>query len=65
MVERGHDDPVAPDEWVALEYAKVRRFYAKLAYPERTTIDFFDGGHTINGVGTFQFLYRHLDFTRR
>jgi cephalosporin-C deacetylase-like acetyl esterase len=65
MVERGHDDPVSPDEWVAHEYAKVRRFYTKLAYPERTTIDFFDGGHTIHGVGTFQFLYRHLDFTRR
>jgi len=65
MVERGHDDPVSPDEWVAHEYAKVRRFYTKLGYPERTTIDFFDGGHTINGVGTFQFLYRHLNFTRR
>ena len=25
MVERGHDDGVAPDEWVAWEYAKVRR----------------------------------------
>jgi hypothetical protein len=24
MVERGHTDPVAPDEWVAYEYAKVR-----------------------------------------
>ena len=28
MVERGHADGVAPDEWVAYEYAKVRRFYA-------------------------------------
>jgi dienelactone hydrolase len=65
MVERGHDDPVAPDEWVAHEYAKVRRFYTRLAYPERTNIEFFDGPHTIHGVGTFQFLYRHLDFTRR
>jgi dienelactone hydrolase len=65
MVERGHDDPVSPDEWVAHEYAKVRRFYARLGYPERTNIEFFNGGHTINGVSTFQFLYRHLDFTRR
>jgi hypothetical protein len=24
MVERGHHDGVAPDEWVASEYAKVR-----------------------------------------
>ena len=30
MVERGHDDGVAPDEWVAYEYAKVRRFYDTL-----------------------------------
>jgi dipeptidyl aminopeptidase/acylaminoacyl peptidase len=65
MVERGHDDPTSPDEWVAHEYAKVRRFYSRLAYPERTNIDFFNGGHTVHGVGTFQFLYRHLDFTRR
>ena len=65
MVERGHDDPTSPDEWVAQEYAKVRRFYTKLGYPERTQIEFFDGGHTINGVSSFQFLYRHLDFTRR
>jgi len=65
MVERGHDDPTSPDEWVAAEYAKVRRFYTKLGYPERTTIEFFDGAQTINGVSSFQFLYRHLDFTRR
>ncbi len=30
MVERGHDDGVAPDEWVAWEYAKVKRHYDKL-----------------------------------
>jgi dienelactone hydrolase len=60
MVERGHHDGVAPDEWVASEYAKVRRLYAALGIPERTTIEFFDGGHVINGVGTFEFLHRHL-----
>jgi hypothetical protein len=65
MVERGHDDGVAPDEWVAYEYAKVRKFYAKLGHPERTDIEFFDGPHSINGIGSFQFLYRHLDWTRR
>ena len=27
MVERGHHDGVAPDEWVAHEYAKVRWVY--------------------------------------
>jgi hypothetical protein len=60
MVERGHDDGVSIDEWVAFEYAKVRRLYAKLGIPERTEIEFFDGPHTIHGVGTFTFLHRHL-----
>jgi hypothetical protein len=60
MVERGHDDPVGVDEWVAYEYAKVRRLYAKLKIPERTEIEFFSGVHEINGRGTFEFLDRHL-----
>ena len=61
MVERGHADGVAPDEWVAYEFAKVRRFYAtRMKMPERTEIEFFDGPHTINGKGTFEFLRRHL-----
>ena len=60
MVERGHDDGVGLDHWVAWEYAKVRRGYAKLGIPERTTIEYFDGPHTINGVGTYQFLHEHL-----
>jgi cephalosporin-C deacetylase-like acetyl esterase len=60
MVERGHGDGVAPDEWVAYEYAKVRRFYTLLGIPERTEIEFFNGPHTIHGVGTFDFLKKHL-----
>lgn len=60
MVERGHDDVVAPDEWVAYEYAKVRRFFVKLGIPDRTEIEFFNGPHSINGVGTFEFLKKHL-----
>jgi dienelactone hydrolase len=61
MVERGHNDNVAPDEWVAYEYAKVRRFYEfTLNLPGRTEIEFFNGGHVINAQGTFEFLRRHL-----
>jgi dienelactone hydrolase len=60
MVERGHHDGVAPDETVAYEYAKVRYLYAALKIPDRTAIEFFDGPHTINGVGTFAFLHKHL-----
>lgn len=62
MVERGHDDGVAPDEWVAAEYAKVRRHYDQLGLADRTEIEFFNGPHTINGVGTFRFLRKHLDW---
>jgi dienelactone hydrolase len=65
MVERGHDDGVAPDEWVAYEYARVRRLYAKLGLAERTEIEFFNGPHTINGQGTFEFLHRHLNWPKR
>jgi hypothetical protein len=62
MVERGHDDGVAPDEWVAAEYSKIRRMYDKLRIGERTEIEFFNGGHTINGKGTFAFLHKHLNW---
>jgi cephalosporin-C deacetylase-like acetyl esterase len=63
MVERGHNDGVADDWTVAYEYAKVRHLYAfKLKVPERTTIEWFDGPHTINGKGTFEFLHKHLDW---
>ncbi|HEX7862289.1 MAG TPA: dienelactone hydrolase family protein [Verrucomicrobiae bacterium] len=62
MVERGHDDGVAPDEWVAYEFAKVQRFYDKLGIGNRTEIEVFNGPHTINGVGTFKFLHRHLNW---
>jgi dienelactone hydrolase len=62
MVERGHHDGVAPDEWVAYEYAKVRRFYVGLGLGDRTAIEFFDGPHTIHGVGTFEFLHKHLNW---
>ncbi len=65
MVERGHDDPVAPDEWVAGEYAKVRRLYDHLGLGERTAIEFFNGGHTIHGRGTFDFLHQHLNWPMR
>ena len=60
MVERGHHDGVAPDEWVAYEYAIVRHLYANLGIPDRTEIEFFDSGHEINGQGTFHFLHHHL-----
>ena len=60
MVERGHFDGVAPDEWVAAEYSKIRRLYTQLKIPNRTEIEWFPGPHTINGQGTFRFLDKWL-----
>ena len=63
MVERGHFDGVGDDWTVAYEYAKVRYLYAsKLKIPEQTEIEWFDGPHTINGIGTFNFLKRQLNW---
>lgn len=64
MVERGHDDGVAPDEWVAYEFAKTRRHFNKLGLGDRAEIEFFNGPHTIHGVGTFDFLHKHLRWSR-
>ncbi len=60
MVERGHEDGVARDEWVNYEFAKVRRLFDRLSLQDRTTIEHFNGPHTIRGEGTFEFLHRHL-----
>jgi len=62
MVERGHNDGVGYDEFVAYEYAKIRRLYGYLGIPQQTEIEFFNGPHTINGVGTYDFLHRHLNW---
>jgi len=59
MVERGHDDGAGMDEWVSLEYAKVR-FCDQMGIGGNTTIEYFNGQHTIHGARTFDFLPRHL-----
>ena len=65
MVERGHKDGVAPDEWVAYEYSKVRWFYdVQMNLPNQTAIEFFNGPHTIHGKATFEFLHRQLQWRR-
>jgi cephalosporin-C deacetylase-like acetyl esterase len=56
MVERGHDDGVAYDEYVGFEFGKVRYFYdINLKMPERAEIHFESGGH-------FPFLTHALPF---
>ena len=66
MVERGHYDGVASDETVGWEFAKVRFLYqGKLKLKDRCEIEWFDGPHTINGKGTYDFLHRHLNWPKR
>jgi len=48
MVERGHDDSVAPDEWVAYEYARVRRFYAEMGLAQNTAFEWWNGPQAIH-----------------
>lgn len=60
MVERGHCDTVAPDEWVAYEYAKVRWMYDMLGLGDRTEIEFYTGGHCFRCQRAFDFLEKHL-----
>ena len=64
MVERGHLDRVGRDRWVTHEYAKVRWLYAQLGLSEQTEIEFFQGGHSINGEKTFEFLHKHLKWPK-
>jgi dienelactone hydrolase len=60
MVERGHDDLVQPDEWVSYEYGKVKYVYDKFNLADKIEIEYFNGGHSMRGEGTFQFLHKHL-----
>ena len=62
MVERGHNDGVGIDEWVAWEFAKVKRHYDYMGIGDKTEIEWFNGPHTIHGVGTYEFLRKHLNW---
>ncbi|MEM1441123.1 MAG: hypothetical protein AAGF67_02195, partial [Verrucomicrobiota bacterium] len=62
FVERGHYDRVSEDEYVAFEYARVRRLYAAFGKSDKTEIEFFPGGHSVRGEGSFEFLHKHLDW---
>jgi hypothetical protein len=66
MVERGHFDGVEPDDAVGHEFARVQFIYnARLKLPDRCAIEWFDGPHTINGKGTFEFLAKHLKWKEK
>jgi dienelactone hydrolase len=65
QVERGHSDAVAPDEWIGSEFAKVKRLYDTLGLADRVDIAYFNGGHMIDGKGTFAFLAKHLNWKEK
>lgn len=65
MVERGHHDGVGIDPWVAYEYAKTRWLYNNLGQADKTELEFFNGPHEVNGVGTYEFLHKHLKWPKR
>jgi dienelactone hydrolase len=60
MVERGNYDNPKIDQWVSYEFEKVRRHYDFIGLPERCRIEYFNDGHMIHGVGTFEFLDKFL-----
>lgn len=62
MVERGHDDLVQQTEWVAYEYGKVKYLYDQFGLGDKTDIEYFNGGHSMRGEGTFDFLHQHLNW---
>jgi hypothetical protein len=37
----------------------------KLGLGDKTEIEFFNGPHKINGVQTYDFLHRHLNWPRK
>lgn len=62
MVVAGYLDGVAAHELVASEFEKVKRMYFMMGIQDRVGIEFFNGGHVINGQGAFRFLHKHLDW---
>jgi hypothetical protein len=51
---------------VAFEFAKVYRLYDdELGLGDRCEIEWFTGPHEVHGVGTFDFLHKHLNWPKR
>lgn len=59
-VEEGHRDRVGIDEWVAYEYAPVKRFYGEMGIGDWAEFEYFNDPHMIHMKGTLEFLKNHL-----
>ncbi|BDC49567.1 hypothetical protein F183_A18830 [Bryobacterales bacterium F-183] len=64
LVERGHRDGVGVDEWVAYEFAKVKRYYDEQGWGDRTGLALFNGPHRIDGAEAIPFLDKWLQAKR-
>ena len=62
MVERGHHDLIQPDAWIGYEWGKIRFFYDQFNQGDKAEIEYFNGGHSMRGEGTFKFLHKHLNW---
>ena len=62
MVERGHHDLIQPDAWVGYEFGKIRFFYDQFNQGDKAEIEYFNGGHSMRGEGTFRFLHKQLNW---
>lgn len=60
LVERGHRDGVGADEWVAYEFAKVKRYYDENGWGDRTGLALFNGPHRIDAAEAIPFLEKWL-----
>jgi dienelactone hydrolase len=63
MAEHGWQDggdPVKTNESIGAEFVLVQHFYERMGIADRLAIEFFEGPHTINGKGTFEFLRKQL-----
>ncbi|NND05503.1 MAG: hypothetical protein HKN87_03905, partial [Saprospiraceae bacterium] len=60
MIEFGYYDGIGRSDWVNYEFGKVRRYYDLNGWQDRLDKEFFAGPHQIHGVGTFEFLKKHL-----
>jgi len=59
-VEYGERDAVTPPGWLRRAWQGVSEHAEQWESTEILTLDYFDGGHEIHGVGSFDFLRRFL-----
>ena len=62
LIEAGHNDAVAPSEWVGYEFAKMKRVYDMIGVGDNVVLGFHVGQHEVHGDTIFPFLHKHLQW---